>query len=71
MLPSRVYTSCVVHVQVAWHPVDAGLLASSSMDGSVVAFKADGTKVKVGAALRAQRAASSSQPLAPGQTSTS
>ncbi|WIA17928.1 hypothetical protein OEZ85_009421 [Tetradesmus obliquus] len=34
-------------LKVAWHPVDAGLLASSSMDGSVVAFKADGTKVKV------------------------
>ncbi|KAF6263074.1 hypothetical protein COO60DRAFT_1672788 [Scenedesmus sp. NREL 46B-D3] len=34
-------------LKVAWHPVDAGLLASSSMDGSVVAFRTDGTKVKV------------------------
>jgi hypothetical protein len=37
-------------MQVAWHPVDSGLLVSSSMDGSVVAFKTDGTKVKVRAA---------------------
>jgi hypothetical protein len=45
----------VLCMQVAWHPVDAGLLVSSSMDGSVVAFKTDGTKVKVGAASRSRQ----------------
>jgi WD40 repeat protein len=33
-------------LQVAWHPTKPTLLASSSMDGSVVAFQTDGSKVK-------------------------
>lgn len=33
--------------QVAWHPTKPTLLASSSLDGSVVVFKTDGSKVKV------------------------
>lgn len=33
--------------QVTWHPTKPTLLASSSLDGSVVAFQTDGSKVKV------------------------
>lgn len=33
-------------LQVIWHPTKPTLLASSSMDGSVVAFQTDGSKVK-------------------------
>lgn len=36
-----------VDQQVAWHPTKPTLLASSSMDGSVVAFQTDGSKVQV------------------------
>jgi WD40 repeat protein len=34
-------------VQVAWHPAQPDLLVSTSVDGSVVAFRTDGTKTKV------------------------
>ena len=33
--------------QVTWHPTKPNVLASSSMDGSVVAFHRDGSKLKV------------------------
>lgn len=36
-----------VSVQVIWHPTKPTLLASCSMDGSVVAFQTDGSKLKV------------------------
>lgn len=32
--------------QVAWHPTKPTLLASSSLDGSVVVFQTDGSKLK-------------------------
>lgn len=34
-------------LQVTWHPSETNVLASSGLDGSVVVFKTDGTKVKV------------------------
>lgn len=33
--------------QVTWHPTKPNVLASSGMDGSVVAFHTDGSKLKV------------------------
>lgn len=38
---------CNLQPQVTWHPTKPTLLASSSLDGSVVAFQTDGSKVKV------------------------
>lgn len=34
-------------LQVTWHPTQPSLLASSSLDGTVVAFQADGSQVKL------------------------
>lgn len=40
-------TTLYCFVQVTWHPTKPTLLASCSMDGSVVAFQTDGSKLKV------------------------
>jgi WD40 repeat protein len=44
--PSSCCIGCAT-LQVTWHPTKPTLLASSSLDGSVVAFQTDGSKVKV------------------------
>ena len=40
------FVLCLCMVQVAWHPTKPTLLASSSLDGSVVVFQTDGSKLK-------------------------
>jgi hypothetical protein len=49
--PARV----VMCLQVTWHPTKPTLLASSSIDGSVVAFQTDGSKLKVSIRVRFSR----------------